>query len=475
MRNIALVFMLLSVSFFSDGIPQRSPQRGRPSRPGLPERWIAAFHDGLPFQRMKAAFSQDHILVKFRPRLSIQQADAIFKAYRMVLAKKIPEIPIYLGRLPRGISVQEALSALRENPDVAFAEPDYKMYITDLPDDPLFPYQYALLNTGQVIPTGSYPQGIPGADIKAVPAWDITRGNEKTIIAVIDTGVDLRHPDLRAKLASSGLDLIHGCIGAEDDHGHGTFVAGIVAAQTDNGEGIAGVARDCKILPIKAIGKNGEGWYSDVIHALVWAVNNGARVINLSVGGPGPSHALEEALRYVHEADCVITAATGNRRGPVVYPAAYDAYCLAVAATDFQDVRASWSNFGPEVDVAAPGVKVLGCIPTWMEEAGDSPYAYGSGTSYATPHVAGLAALIRSAKPDLSADAVMDIIRFAADDVNGDQHPGPDPYIGYGRLNMEKALVPILIHDVMTAHGRKIFAKPRGVSGGLPRLGHPQK
>ncbi|MBM3285142.1 MAG: peptidase S8, partial [Candidatus Aminicenantes bacterium] len=119
--------------------------------------------------------------------------------------------------------------------------------------------------------------------------------------------------------------------------------------------------------------------------------------------------------------------------------------CLAVAATNYEDKRADWSNFGAQVDVAAPGVRVVGAVPTWYWGPGSIPYAFGYGTSLATPQVAGLAALLKGLKPWLSVDQIMDVIRYSADDVNSGEHPGRDDYVGYGRINMEKSLVPIKI------------------------------
>jgi subtilisin family serine protease len=154
---------------------------------------------------------------------------------------------------------------------------------------------------------------------------------------------------------------------------------------------------------------------------------------------------LLDALRYAHEKGLTIAAAAGNDNTFVYYPAAYDAYCLAVAATDYDDARTWWSCYGPEVDVAAPGERILSIVPTWYWGPDYLPYAFGSGTSASTPHVAGLAALIKSLKPWLTADQIMDVIRYSSDDVNAGEDSGKDDYIGYGRINMEKALVPIKI------------------------------
>ncbi|MCJ7682402.1 MAG: S8 family serine peptidase, partial [Candidatus Aminicenantes bacterium] len=159
------------------------------------------------------------------------------------------------------------------------------------------------------------------------------------------------------------------------------------------------------------------------------------------------SRALESALKYAYDHDVVVVASTGNRSGPVSYPAAYTDYCLAVSATDFNDEFLIISNFGPEVDVAAPGRKIFGCLPTWSVPAEAFPYGFLTGTSVAAAHVSGLAALIRSLKPWLTVADVMDVIRFTADDVNRAVFPGRDDLIGYGRVHMGKALLPRRVYD----------------------------
>jgi len=155
-------------------------------------------------------------------------------------------------------------------------------------------------------------------------------------------------------------------------------------------------------------------------------------------------------MEYAFSSGAVLAAAAGNDGSSVIYPAAYDSYCLAVAATDYNDAHTSWSNSGPEIDVAAPGERILGCVPTWYPEQvwGDfdvDPYAYGYGTSSSVSFVSGLAALIKSLKPNLSVRDIMNIIRYSADDVNQDLFPGKDDNIGYGRINIENALRPIRI------------------------------
>ncbi|MDH5704489.1 MAG: S8 family serine peptidase, partial [Candidatus Aminicenantes bacterium] len=264
------------------------------------------------------------------------------------------------------------------------------------------------------------------------------------VIAILDTGVDFNHPDLDDKLLSTGYDFVNDDTDPTDDHGHGTFVAGIAAAETNNGEGIAGVAWNCMVLPIKIADSAGDIAIAAEIAGINYAVEQRAHVINLSLGGPGSDPFEQTAVAYAYEHDVVVVAAAGNSGGATEYPAAYDE-CLAVAATDYDDLRPTWSNFGPEIDVAAPGETVFSLYPTDLVVPPFLPYAWGQGTSASAPHVAGLAALIRSIKPDLSAEDIMNVIRYTADDVNSASYEGRDNFIGYGRISLERALVPIII------------------------------
>jgi thermitase len=397
-------------------------------------------------------FHPEQVLVKFKDSISEEMVEAAISAYRAKKLKRIPGLNIYKLQIPEGTSVEEMVYVLSMNPDVEFAEPNYVVHITAWPNDTYFLYQYALNNTGQAIGL-SGPEGKSGADIKAMAGWEETKGEKETIIAIIDTGVDIDHPDIKNKIKSLGKDFVNDDDIATDDHGHGTHVAGIAAADTNNSEGIAGVAWNCKVLPVKVIDQNGSGYEDDLINGIKWAADNGADVINLSLGLDTPASALEAVLKYAYDKNIVIVAAAGNEGGAVLYPAAYDDYCLAVAATNYDDERVSFantngdweSNYGPEVDVAAPGERVLSLWPVSLTPSGYFPYVFLDGTSMATPHVTGLAALIKSIKPHLTASEIMNIIRYAADDINSSSYSGKDDYLGYGRINMEKALVPIII------------------------------
>lgn len=259
--------------------------------------------------------------------------------------------------------------------------------------------------------------------------WKLTKGNTDVIVAVVDTGVDLDHPDLQGRLLP-GYNVVNPEEEPMDDVGHGTHVAGIIAANVNNREGIAGMTWNTKILPVKALDSSGSGTTYSVAQGIVWAVDHGAKVINLSLGNYAEAQFLHDAIKYAYDQDVVVIAATGNdnteRPG---YPAAYKEV-LSVSATDSNLKRASFSNYGDYIDVMAPGESIASTYP-------GNQYAALSGTSMASPHVAALAALIRSINPDLKNTEVMDVIRNNVLDL-GD--PGRDKYFGYGQINVYAAL-----------------------------------
>ncbi len=451
-----LVFLGLFVSTY--GFQRIREERLQKQEKPPDRREILYLNGGLPLPLDGPRFAPGQVLIKFKPGLNTQLVEGILSLFGTETIKRIPQLNVYQVRIPAGISVEEMASAFRQNPHVESTSPNYILRIAVTPNDSLFRYQYALNNTGQDFGAPGSPTGKAKADIRATAGWEETKGDATTIIAIIDTGIDFGHPDLRDKIISNGRDFVNDDWDATDDQGHGTFVAGVAAAETNNDEGIAGVAWNCKILPVKVIDADGWGLYDDFISGIIWAADNGAQVINLSLGFPEPPtgeyiELMRDTLRYAYEKEVVVVAAAGNY-GPgtstynpaVQYPAALDAYCLAVAATDYNDTRTTWSCFGPEVDVAAPGDSVLGTYPTYLTDLTKFlPYAWGDGTSASAPHVAGLAALLKGLKPWLTVDDIMNVIRFSADDVNSGEYPGRDDYVGYGRINLEKALVPIKI------------------------------
>jgi subtilisin family serine protease len=245
----------------------------------------------------------------------------------------------------------------------------------------------------------------------------------------VDTGVDLDHPDLAGNVVS-GYNVISPGAPPQDDHGHGTHVAGIVAAITNNNVGVAGVAGGCRIMPVKVLNNVGEGTDFDVATGIQWAADNGARVINMSLGSPDYSYALADAVDYAYGKNVLIVAAAGNDGlESILYPAALP-HVMAVGATDKIDGRASFSNYGNALDIVAPGVNIFSTL--W-----DNSYTYLSGTSMATPHVAGVAALVLSLHPEYTNDQVEKVLKAGCVDLG---NPGWDPYYGYGRVDALAAL-----------------------------------
>lgn len=379
-----------------------------------------------------------------------------------------------------------ALEVLRQDPGVAFAELDHAVHALD---GALRTSRLDLHNNdGSRSPrptrtteavTTTTPDD-PGwtnqwgpAKVDAPAAWDVTSGTSDVVVAVLDTGVQLNHEDLADNLWTNPREIPDNDMDDDgsgevddfwgwhfyhkwtwdgegytylpkednqvgDDNGHGTHVAGIAGVRINNGVGITGMAGNSRLMVVKVLDQYGDGWYSDLAQGIVYAVDNGARIINLSVGGEPSSQTLQAAVDYAYDHGVLVVAAAGNNDPGVLYPAACE-HALAVAATDRNDQRAGFSNHGPEVDVAAPGVDIYS---TWYR----GNYFTKSGTSVAAPHVSGLAALMWSAQPDLTAAQVTEIITDTAEDVNGDTYLGWDKYLGWGRIEAGRALS-------MTTHG----------------------
>jgi thermitase len=253
--------------------------------------------------------------------------------------------------------------------------------------------------------------------------WDTSRGSSRVVVAVVDTGVDPNQPDLRGAVLA-GVNLIDPASPPRDDHGHGTAAAGIIAARTNNGQGMAGVCWFCLIMPIKVLDSGGGGDDTRIAAGIIWAVDHGARVINLSLGGPGDTPELAAALAYAANKGAVTVAAAGNSGTTLPFFPAADVNALSVAATTTSDHAYSWSNYGPWVDVAAPGCNVA------PPRAGG--YGLFCGTSSATPIVAGLAALARSVNPGATPAEIQHAIEHGA---------APLPaFVQFGRIDAPHAL-----------------------------------
>jgi hypothetical protein len=322
----------------------------------------------------------------------------------------------YRVQVGSGADLEVLAARLAADPAVDYAEPNYVYTQMRTPNDTVLSQQWGLRK------------------IHAFEAWDITTGGPITI-ALLDTGVSSSHPDLQGKLLR-GYDFFNNDDDPSDDEGHGTYTAGVAAATSDNGAGIAGVCWGCKILPVKVLGSRGQGNAATTAAGIRWAVDQGARIISMSLGGDQDAQVVRDAVNYAHEHNALIIAASGNgqREGNVPnYPAAYPSV-LAVSATTDTDTVTRFSTIGNFVDISAPGVGLWSTF--WSRAAGDT-YEAANGTSAACPHVAGAAALALTLRPDLSADQLADILMAAADDLGA---PGKDIEYGYGRLNVQRVV-----------------------------------
>jgi hypothetical protein len=362
-------------------------------------------------------FVPGQLIVRFRSDVPMMMLASTVLGARLQTIQKSGQLGLELVQVEEGREA-ELLAQLRANPLVEYAGPNYIAHIAGTPNDPAWWRQW---NMRQI--------NMPGA-------WDISTGSDM-IIAVIDTGVDLTHPDLAAKLVA-GYNFINNNDSPQDDHGHGTHVAGIAAAITNNALGVAGVAWGARIMPLKVLDANGDGSYYNIIQAIYYAANHGARVINLSLGGSSADPNLLAAIQYASSRGCLVVTAAGNQGGALLYPAAYDE-AFAVAATTENQRHPDYSNFGAGVDIAAPGGSETVGIYSLAPGGG---YATLYGTSMATPHVAGLAALLWSVNPALTPYQVTRLIEDTATKVGVMPYDanGWNAEMGHGQIDAQAAL-----------------------------------
>jgi thermitase len=326
---------------------------------------------GLALAGLAVAQSADYVpgelIIKFVPGQSgllNAPIGATVKGYNAAIG-------VTTVRLPASMSMSQGLAYYRSKPGVSYADPNYIARATYIPNDPRFNQQYA-------------PQ-----KIQCVNAWNVMRGDPAVKIAILDTGVDYNHEDLAGKCLP-GKDFVNGDDDPMDGNGHGTHCAGNAAGMTNNGIGIAGIAPNCSIIPVKVLSDGGSGSYDGIVNGMTWAADNGAHVLSMSLGGGGPVQAVQDACRYAIGKGAIVIAAAGNNGSTAPFYPAYYPEFLAVASTDQNDNRSGFSNYGDWVDVAAPGTNILSTFP------GNS-YGGSSGTSMACPVVAGLAGLIKGA------------------------------------------------------------------------------
>ncbi len=375
----------------------------------------------------------DELLVRFDPALAPSERAAVRRQAGTPVQRALALSGLQLVTLPGGAAAGRARAALESAPGVLYAEPNFKRSLQATPDDPHFSLMWGLHNTGQTV-SGTI--GTVDADIDAPEAWDITTGSSATTVAIVDTGVEDGHPDLGSQTwrnpgetgagretngidddqngyvdDSQGWDWVAQDSDPDDENGHGTHVAGTVAARGNDGQGVTGVSWRSQLMALRVLDSDGDGTVADVVDGYSYAAASGAPIVNASLGSTGFSFTEYDTLRSLPGTLFVVAAGNdgeSNETNPH-YPCSYDlANIVCVAASDNRDALASFSNYGAtSVDLAAPGRRILSSWP--------GGYTYANGTSMATPHVAGAAALVHAHVPGVSAAGLRNALLAGVD------------------------------------------------------------
>ena len=403
----------------------------------------------------------DELIVRFSAHATGSQRVALRDSVDADAVRGLPLPGGQLLRLEGDMSADEAIERLERSRGVLYAEPNVVRTSSATMNDPFLGQLWGLRNTGQIVQGTS---GTAGDDIAALSAWDLTTGSATASVAVIDTGVAASHPDLTGQIATNtgevggngidddangyvddvaGWDFVGDDPDPDDANGHGTHVAGTIAARGNDGAGVVGVAPTTRIMALRVLDANGSGSLADVLSAYGYAVRRGARVVNLSLGGDSSSRAERDAIAAAPGVLFVAAAGNGGSDGlgddgdmAGEYPCAYDlANVVCVAASDRNDDLASFSNYGAtSVDLAAPGVDILSDLPP--SSTGAPRYAFYDGTSMATPHVSGVAALASAFSPSASVGTVKHALLDGTD-----ARPAlSDTTVSGGRLDARRTL-----------------------------------
>jgi len=387
------------------------------------------------------AYQEQEIIVKYKPTVNSQSVEEFEKENNLVTISSVnrPEGKIVKYQISKDQNMEELLEDYNKKENVAWAEPNYIYYPTAIPQDQYYNnYQWNMVN------------------MNMEAAWDVTKGDNSVVVAVIDTGIVPNHPDLKDNLLQ-GADFVGGVKSYpiesysitdynpidestyQQGGSHGTHVSGIIGAVSNNITGVAGINWNVKILPIRGLTKTG-GTSWDIAEGIYYAIDQGADVINMSFGGNHSSYYQHEAVKDAVDAGITIIAATGNEGSTVYYPAAYPE-TIAVGAVGRKNIKTAYSNYGPEVDVVAPGGDYgESIISTWgyyKDSSTIADYNGMIGTSMATPHVSGLAALLVASGINNPEEIRSRLINNTID--LGDN--GKDNYYGYGLVDAYAALI----------------------------------
>ena len=355
-------------------------------------------------------FVPGRLLVQRRAGVDSATAHKAVRAHGGQVESEIAALRTHVIRVPEQ-ALDHVRAALEKNKNFEVVEQDGLAHGEAMPSDPYITSQWHV-----------YKVDMPNA-------WLTPQGSVSVPIAVVDSGVDAKHPDLAGKVLP-GWSFLTNSSDTRDVLGHGTKVAGSAAATTNNGIGVAGVAPRNPVMPLVVLNSANSASYSNIARAIMYAADRGVRVINISITGNSASYTLQSAVNYAWDRGSLVIAAAGNNaRTTPGYPAACERV-LAVGATDSADGKAAFSNYGSWVDLMAPGVSIY----TTLKGGG---YAGVSGTSFSSPVTAGVAALMLSVKPGLSAQALSSLLTLNADDLGA---RGSDPVFGYGRLNAYRAV-----------------------------------
>jgi len=378
-------------------------------------------------QSQSSPVDQAEIALKFKSGVSATTQRNVIRAAGTAIVKQNSSTGMYKVKVASGEALTIVINKLKENSNVLFVEPVYYYRSRWIPNDEKYPHQWNLDN--------------PLMDgIHMQQAWEVTRGDPSTVIAVVDTGVAYERyydqenyyylaPDLVKTNFVPGYDFVNDDNHPNDDNWHGTLITGIIAQTTNNGAGTAGICPDCSIMPVKVLDSNGYGNTFNIAEGIIWAADQGAQVINLSFGGPEPSAVVKEACSYAYSQGSTLICASGNRgMDRLIFPASYNDYCIAVGGTRFDETRAYYSDYGPSLDLVAPGGDTRidqnadrlgdGILAMTFKPGGynDWVYLFAVGTSMATAHVSGVAGLMISAGVASTPAQVRQVLQETAED-----------------------------------------------------------